>query len=486
MTPRLIYDPGGDNVEDLDSMLLCIQALVATVGSLNLRPAAFREGEFDVNDDCAKMFSVLFDSGAVHRSYISKEIVEAHREAWKSNILPYNSTVRLADQWTTVRTTEMVRGKLSFVFDNGVEISGDIDAVVWEMPQMDFILGLPDILIHFLELFISMLKIAREEMVLGMATSKELIKDTDMEQNEEREWATGEVEESEEELMTPVPVQFGGVLNYMETSYEESVLEYMKSLDDHVGCYLKDCPEFMELLKSKLAMDRFAPKEWSGIKGFEPLDLQTREDLPPFHKVKTRPVNPALLENAHKEFIRLSKYIYNVESKSPWASALVIAYKATKPWIRYCGDHRWLNQYLICPQAYIPHVQYEIDKIIGYKIMMDIDLANAFHQFPITPRSSQLLAVQTPWGLAEPKFMAEGISVATGHLQQRMMQMFHDFSEWAVVIFDNILLLAHDHADAVEKLKRFLQRCEEHNVYLKMSNVTDCGLSKRINCGLLR
>ena len=48
------------------------------------------------------------------------------------------------------------------------------------------------------------------------------------------------------------------------------------------------------------------------------------------------------------------------------------------------------------------------------------------------------------------------------------MQMFGDFNEWSIVIFDNVLLLAHDEQDACRKLRTFLERCQQHNVFLKM------------------
>jgi hypothetical protein len=38
-----------------------------------------------------------------------------------------------------------------------------------------------------------------------------------------------------------------------------------------------------------------------------------------------------------------------------------------------------------------------------------------------------------------------------------------------IVIFDNLLLLAHSQEDACKKLKLFLERCEQHNVILKMA-----------------
>ena len=50
-----------------------------------------------------------------------------------------------------------------------------------------------------------------------------------------------------------------------------------------------------------------------------------------------------------------------------------------------------------------------------------------------------------------------------------MMQMFGHFEEWSIVIFDNVLLLAHDQGDACKKLRMFLERSRKHNDFLKMS-----------------
>jgi len=184
--------------------------------------------------------------------------------------------------------------------------------------------------------------------------------------------------------------------------------------------------------------------------------------------VRSRPINPKLWDVAKKEFERLCKYNYQ-PSTSPWASPLVTASKNTPPFVRFCGDYRWVNPHLVLPQAYIPRVQYEIEKASTFSIFMDIDMTNAFHQFPLAPLTSQRLAIQTPWGLVEPRFLPEGVSPASGHLQSMMMKMFGDFEAWSIVIFDNVLLLAHDEDDACAKLKMFLERCDEHNVFLKMS-----------------
>ena len=76
-------------------------------------------------------------------------------------------------------------------------------------------------------------------------------------------------------------------------------------------------------------------------------------------KVQLRIVNPKLFEHAQQEFLRLRTYQY-VPSTSPIVSNLVIAPKATKPFIRFCGDYVKINKYIIRIHAYIPNVQYEL------------------------------------------------------------------------------------------------------------------------------
>jgi len=106
-----------------------------------------------------------------------------------------------------------------------------------------------------------------------------------------------------------VPVAFGPMSAFMETGYDEARTEYFPSLKDHVRDLLATCPDFMEILQSDLCV-RFVPKKWTGIKGFPPLDLQVKEDFPPFHKGRSRPVNPRLYEHAKKEFERLADWLY--------------------------------------------------------------------------------------------------------------------------------------------------------------------------------
>ena len=260
-----VFDPG-ISAESDDETELLLDAVGDIVRGQVDRPLSFREGEFQVEGVPVKLFKVLFDTGALHKSYISANLVEKHRDSWKSCIFPHRAVACLADQATRIETKEVVRGMLSFVSDDGkIEYQGEVEAIVWNMPGMDFILGLPDITRHFVELLTSMLRVNQDEV---SSTALE----TDMLPGDVKLWSNGEVEESPEEIETPMPVAFGPVLAFMETSYDEARAEYFNMLKDHVGEQLAQCPQFINILKSDLCVERFVPKEWTGIQGFPPLD----------------------------------------------------------------------------------------------------------------------------------------------------------------------------------------------------------------------
>ena len=98
-------------------------------------------------------------------------------------------------------------------------------------------------------------------------------------------------------------------------------------------------------------------------------------------------------------------------------------------------------------------------------------MANSFHQIRlhVGRYKSALLSLQTPWGQVQPKFLPEGVGPASGVLQKIVHDIFDDFDEWTIRIFDNLLVLAHDYNDACIKAKLFINRCIERNVILKFS-----------------
>ena len=159
-----VFDPGISTESDDETELLLDSVGDILKGQVD-RPLSFREGEFQVEGVPVKLFKVLFNTGALHKSYISANLVENHRNSWKFCIFPHQAVACLEDQATRIETTEVVRGVLSFVSGDGrIEYKREVEAIVWNMPEMDFILGQPDIVRIFVELLTSMLRVSQDEV----------------------------------------------------------------------------------------------------------------------------------------------------------------------------------------------------------------------------------------------------------------------------------------------------------------------------------
>ncbi len=282
-------------------------------------------------------------------------------------------------------------------------------------PGKTIIIGLPDIIEHFYYLFTEMVTSAKEDCrrIRRKEEREQTTNDDDsfrlidlqlpIEGLEEPfiPWEDNPWVIAQEEIDTYDPCSFTGPLAYLTMSHEEAIENYFSLLDSHISPEFKEeCPKVLDLMKSQLALDVFVPPTWTGIKA-PPLEFQVRDDIPKFMKPAARPINPKIYEPAKKEFDRMLTYFY-VKSESNIASPLVVAPKATAPWIRICGDYTPVNKYLLMPQHPMPNVRHAIVKCRQYKKSLDMDAANSYHQFPQTKELSELLSVQTPWGLFRP------------------------------------------------------------------------------------
>ena len=71
--PRLIHDPGILNDSDL------MEDVLAAIGSRADRAKSITEGVMRVNGDVVRLGTILFDTGALHRSYVSEDLVNSNR-----------------------------------------------------------------------------------------------------------------------------------------------------------------------------------------------------------------------------------------------------------------------------------------------------------------------------------------------------------------------------------------------------------------------
>ena len=271
---------------------------------------------------------------------------------------------------------------------------------------------------------------------------------------------------TEEELMIPEPGSRIAEQVILE-SVESSRREFLDQVESRVDRGFAAATPISDYLRTA-AIDVFVPTNWSGIKGIDLIQLEFVETPPKRMKPRSRRVPAAIYEVTKKEFQRLLTYFYE-PSNSSITSPIVIAPKSTSPFVRICGDYRLINKLLKIFNFPIPDVIKELHKASKCRVFIDLDMRNAFHNLKLHPLTSELLSVQTPFGQFQPRFLPEGVAPASGILMSVMSDIFSDYSEWLIVIWDNILVCAMDYNDAFAKFQLVVDRCRERNIYLKLS-----------------
>ena len=463
------------NVEDVVQE----EFIMDMIPELSLSRSVFHHGTVKVLLNGVEIgipVEALFDSGSLQASFVSKTFLDRNPDVWNDRITPSIGHATLADKVTKVIILGTVQIPCTFAWE-GHEFAQEIKCHIVETLSTEIIVGLPHIILHFLELFVKMLQTAVEramnpqDAVLDVnavhAYGDDDFAPEDRIPGEIYEPWTHIEQEAPEDDEIGLPCSFSYALHYMEVSYEDALIEYEAMFEDHVSAdFFKAVPELRQYL-SEEAVKVFVPTNWEGIR-INPITIKWKTTLPERDNIRARPVNPRLMAPAKAEFDRLLHYFYR-PSNSPHASALVIAPKATKPFIRFCGDYVKKNEHIERGHFPMPHVKLTLEKITRFNVFLDIDWVNAYHQFPLSEDTSRKLSVVTPWGQVEPMFMPEGVSPASEIMQSVVQKIFGDFDDWLIAIYDNILVLAYDYADGFEKLKKIVARCKEYNVFLKFS-----------------
>ena len=137
-----------------------------------------------------------------------------------------------------------------------------------------------------------------------------------------------------------------------------------------------------------------APPDYSSIPQTE-VTHEIKTTGPPLY-CKPRPLSPAKLEIAKREFDTLLELGIVRPSSSPWASPLHMVRKADGSW-RPCGDYRRVNAVTIP----LPNLQHFHHMLSGASIFTKLDLVKAYHFIPISEMNIQKTAIATPFGSFE-------------------------------------------------------------------------------------
>ena len=139
--------------------------------------------------------------------------------------------------------------------------------------------------------------------------------------------------------------------------------------------------------------------------------------------------------------------------------------------VRVCIDPRVLNKYLVEDDHFeIPRINDMLAKFAGKRIFGEMDLAEAFMQFQLTPESRKYTSFT--WNAQQYQFRSVpfGIKHIPSHFQRVMSHFFKDMP-FCFPYIDNILFASDNWEEHEEHARLIIQRLLSLNLRLKPGSV---------------
>ena len=147
---------------------------------------------------------------------------------------------------------------------------------------------------------------------------------------------------------------------------------------------------------------------------------------------------------------------------SPWASAVVLVWKKGGS-LRFCIDHRKLNNQTIKGAYSLPHIDKTLDSLQGSQWISSFDLNLGYWQVEMDEESKPLTAfTMGPWGFYECERMPFRLTNAPATFQRLMETCLGDLNlHWCIIYLDDIVIFSQDPASHLERLEAVFWKLEE-------------------------
>ena len=103
------------------------------------------------------------DTGALHFSYILRDLVDKHRDAWRGKVMYVDGKDCLGGNKTEVSVTENVKIDVLLRAPDQRRVTAIANFCVWGIPGMDMILGAPVILDYSLVVLVTVPETVRRD-----------------------------------------------------------------------------------------------------------------------------------------------------------------------------------------------------------------------------------------------------------------------------------------------------------------------------------
>ena len=165
------------------------------------------------------------------------------------------------------------------------------------------------------------------------------------------------------------------------------------------------------------------------------------------------------------------------ESRSAWASPIVLTDKKGTTEKRFCGNYIGLNKVTEKDRYPLPRIDDSLDALTGNLYFSCLDLAHGFWQVGVEPKDVEKTAIISPVGLYEFVVMPFGLCNAPSTFQRAMDTVLAGL-KWhtCLVYIDDNLVFSPTFEDHLKDLQAVLQRFREHNLKLKP---TKCAIAQQ-------
>ena len=269
-----------------------------------------------------------------------------------------------------------------------------------------------------------------------------------------------------------VPDQIAGIGREGDEEADDAVFkELVEKLKFNENDLLNRNPQIkgklLELVREYT--DVFAePESVIGTTDVIEFDIKLKEGSVP-HRSKLRPLNPDQQDSLRKQLDDWLEHGVIEPSESPWAAALVPAFKKGGG-IRWAVDYRRLNEMSVMDSYPLPNISENLDKLSGSKVFTALDAASAYHTIKVTEKTRPYLAFNSPFGLYEFARMPFGPKSAPA-VYSRFIELCLSKirSPWILAYLDDIIIHTHTLEEHLEEVRKTLEMHRDAGIKLRAS-----------------
>ncbi|XP_023190648.1 uncharacterized protein LOC111608786 [Xiphophorus maculatus] len=196
-------------------------------------------------------------------------------------------------------------------------------------------------------------------------------------------------------------------------------------------------------------------------------------DSRPFRE-RVRRLAPADIDDVRRHLQELLAAGIIKESRSPYASPIVIARKKTGK-IRMCIDYRTLNSRTIPDQYTLPRIDDALACLTGSRWFSVLDLRSGYYQIEMAEEDKEKTAFICPLGFYQFERMPQGITGAPATFQRLMEKAVGDMNLLQCLVYlDDLIVFGRTLEEHEERLLKVLDRLREQGLKLSIDKCQFC------------